>query len=258
MLLNDTVVIKLGDLFLQYEVAKEYNIDNPYGGRVSITYAQGMEVVSRVQALMLPGETFVYQYVDGNSTARGNATMDGFSIVNRTYLPNVIIQVCDMMTGPFDFATINIYVDDGIPVSQCPETMHVPGFSPVIPSSNGVPSLPRPFNNGNQMPEGYYNNSMKVENNKSPVISSQKQMITLGFIWFLVGALLVIACLLSYKFYSLEMQRAAHRNGNNAVNTLTERENEKDDVRDHPSEVQIQEVKTTMIESWSSFGSDDI
>lgn len=104
MLEHDVVLIRSGPLFLQYNRAKDYNIDNPVADRVTITEAYSDDSFSYSLAALAQGESYSYPNFDeaGNS---------------------LVVEVCTMFKEPLgvlDFADISIFVNDGKRESSCP------------------------------------------------------------------------------------------------------------------------------------------
>ena len=116
MLEEDVVLIRVGFLFIQYNRAKDYNVDNPVADKVTITEAYADDNFSYALAALAQGETYTYAGFD----AVGNA---------------LIVQVCAMTVQeqqssggsttttpppPLDYSVISIHVHDGVQESSCP------------------------------------------------------------------------------------------------------------------------------------------
>jgi hypothetical protein len=95
---DDVVLIRIGNLYLQYNRAKLYNVDTDLPDTVTITYAASEEDASDRLAALSDGERWAYRNWD-----------DGHSLV---------VQVCSMeqfeSASQFDFAIVRIYMDDGV------------------------------------------------------------------------------------------------------------------------------------------------
>jgi hypothetical protein len=96
---DDVVLIRIGNLYLQYNRAKLYNIDADLPNTVTITYSASDEVVSDRLAALSDGELFEYKNFDGSGQA-------------------LVVQVCSMVqfesASQFDFSIVRLYLDDGV------------------------------------------------------------------------------------------------------------------------------------------------
>lgn len=98
---NDLVLMRAGNLYLHYNRAKGYNSDTPsaYKDRVVVTESAGDLEVSNFIAALSKGQSYFYP------------NFSGFN--------SLVIEVCDQMTGSYDYAVISMYIEDGIQKSNC-------------------------------------------------------------------------------------------------------------------------------------------
>jgi hypothetical protein len=96
---DDVVLIRIGNLYLQYNRAKLYNSDADLPNTVTITYSPSDEDVSDRLAALSDGELFEYPNFDDSG---------------RT----LVVHVCSMVqfesAYQFDYAIVRMYVDDGV------------------------------------------------------------------------------------------------------------------------------------------------
>jgi hypothetical protein len=113
---DDVVLIRVGNLYIQYNRAKRYNIDADMPDTVTITHAVTDEDVSDRLSVLSHGEKFAYETFDEQNHI-------------------LVIQVCSMViadTSQIDYAIVRIYYDDGNPnVSTCND-----GYVPQPSASN--------------------------------------------------------------------------------------------------------------------------
>ena len=103
MLHTDAVLIRIGNLYLQYNRAKSYNVDADMPNTVTITHAIADDDVSDRLAALSAGEMFQYLY--STSTALNSPNQNRF----------LIVQVCSALkynTSQIDYATIRVYFSD--------------------------------------------------------------------------------------------------------------------------------------------------
>ena len=105
---NEVVVLKIGDLYIQYNKAKGYNsgtyIDQK--DKVTVNYAESEDDVSDLVGELAPGETYIHPSFD-------EAGHD------------LIIQVCSLGAedlADIDYAVLSIHLDDGFQTSLCGDT----------------------------------------------------------------------------------------------------------------------------------------
>ena len=111
---NDAVLVKAGNLYLQYNHARGYNVDVSSPNTVTITEAASDNVVSNALEALSSGEVFTYKNYD----------KDGNSL---------IVEVCDMFRH---HAVINLYLSKDGPQQACvsgapsASPSHFPTFAP--------------------------------------------------------------------------------------------------------------------------------
>ena len=111
---NDAVLVKAGNLYLQYNHARGYNVDVSSPNTVTITEAASDNVVSNALEALSSGEAFTYKNYD----------KDGNSL---------IVEVCDMFRH---HAVINLYLSKDGPQQACvsgapsASPSHFPTFAP--------------------------------------------------------------------------------------------------------------------------------
>jgi hypothetical protein len=163
LLRNDAVLIRIGSLYLQYNRAKNYNMDTDMPNTVTITHAIADDDVSDRLAALSAGETFEYMY--SASSAYDSANQNRY----------LIVQVCSAVqynTSQIDYAMIRIYFrdDDNIQVlsdckkefitqnltsspSENSDSVESPTVSPVVDSGSSLqendPIVDRDDNNDN-------------------------------------------------------------------------------------------------------------
>lgn len=135
LLTTDVALITIGDLFIQYDVSKGYNIDSLSLANVLITQANDTISRSVAVANLSIGESFMYQGVSAEASN------------------GIIIDVCDIGSAneTLDYSIISIYLNDGEQQSTCYNaesiTSSLPSsFVSAVPSSiySSVPSnVPR-------------------------------------------------------------------------------------------------------------------
>jgi hypothetical protein len=92
---DDVVLIRVGNLYIQYNRAKMYNVDADVPNTVTITYAKSNDDVSDRVAALAEGELFLYSNYENGRT--------------------LTIQVCSMVqyeSTQLDFSIVRIYLDD--------------------------------------------------------------------------------------------------------------------------------------------------
>jgi hypothetical protein len=98
MFADDVVLIRIGNLYVQYNRAKRYNIGAEMPNTVTITHAVSNDAVSDRLAALSSGEKFVY--IPFTTSEKQNT---------------LIVQVCSAVqfdTNPMDYAIIRIYYED--------------------------------------------------------------------------------------------------------------------------------------------------
>lgn len=100
---SDVVLMRAGNLYLHYNRAKGYNSDTPsaYKDRVVVTESPGALEVSNFVAALSKGQSYFYPNFSGYNS--------------------LVIEVCDQMTGAYDYAVVSMYIQDGIQKSICEE-----------------------------------------------------------------------------------------------------------------------------------------
>ena len=161
MLDNDTVLIRTGSLYIQFNRAKSYNIDTDMPNTVTITHAIFDDDVSDRLAALSAGETFEYPYT---ASTTGSASR------------NVIIQVCSVTqyeTLQMDFATIRIYFSDEQNVqdlSDCNKTfISTPTEFDVFQSPTSSPAATMAANGSNLQHDHPIVDRDDVDNQKSNI-----------------------------------------------------------------------------------------
>jgi hypothetical protein len=92
------VILRVGNLYIQYNAAKGYNIDEDESvrSRVTIVEAVDSDSISDLKAILGQGEVYVHQTGDGNG------------------LP-LVIEVCGLgIEGSADLATLSIRLDSSL------------------------------------------------------------------------------------------------------------------------------------------------
>ena len=101
MLDDDIVLIRIGNLYVQYNRAKSYNINTDMPNKVTITHAIADDDVSERLTALSVGETFEYLYTASTTNANQNRLL--------------MIQVCSAVlyeTSQMDYAIVRIYFND--------------------------------------------------------------------------------------------------------------------------------------------------
>jgi hypothetical protein len=160
MLVDDSVLIRIGNLYLQYNRAKYYNIDTDMPNTVTITHAIADDDVSDRLAALSTGQTYEYRY--------SASILDSTANQNRF----LVIRVCSAVqynTSQMDYATVRIYFSDEDNISvlsdctkefiplqrtQSSDTVRTPTISPTIVSGNSLqhndPIVDRDDNDNNR------------------------------------------------------------------------------------------------------------
>jgi hypothetical protein len=99
---DDVVLIQVGNLYIQYNRAKDYNIDAQMPNTVTITEATSIDDVSDGLAALSAGENYTY----ANFNNSGNS---------------LIVEVCKLLTftSELDYGIVSIYLDNGEEQSAC-------------------------------------------------------------------------------------------------------------------------------------------
>jgi hypothetical protein len=162
---NDVVLLRAGNLYFQYNRAKGYNIETPnvFKNRVVVTESEGDLEISSFVAALSKGQSYVYP---------------NFSDYN-----GLVIEVCEQMTGPYDYAIVSLYIDNGKQKSRC-------GASDIDTRSPDT----YPFDTSDiaNLPESgslIFETPSASEHNKT-------NKAAVGVVWGIVGVLFVVALLL--------------------------------------------------------------
>ena len=118
---DDVVLIRIGNLYLQYNRAKFYNIDTDVPNTVTIVHVASDEDVSDRLAALSDGELLEYRnYNDSGQT--------------------LVVQVCSMVqyesANQWDYSILRIYIDDGVHDWSICNVEYNP--SPPMPTGNGT------------------------------------------------------------------------------------------------------------------------
>jgi hypothetical protein len=115
---DDVVLLRVGNLYIQYNRAKGYNIDTASPDTVTITHALGDNEVSTALAALKPLESFSSPNFGKTGTA-------------------LVIQVCEVVkeaVGTLDYATVNIHFENQ--KSLCPRSSVDTDSLDVFPTSS--------------------------------------------------------------------------------------------------------------------------
>lgn len=109
---DHVILVKVGPFFIQYNRAKDYNIDSPEPEKVTVTQAWSDvwsdAVPSTLVASLSQGETYIHGNYR-NATIKNDTS--GFSASSLT----LIIQVCKLVAQPsgvLDYADVSIHIVD--------------------------------------------------------------------------------------------------------------------------------------------------
>lgn len=111
--IDDVMLLKVGNLYIQFNRAQTYNSETPeeYKDRVTIVEADEYGGNSNMVAALASGEHYLYKFpTDGgrhNTNANNNLIL-------------VVIEVCEIVFSSFDHAIISVHIADGIQQSTCP------------------------------------------------------------------------------------------------------------------------------------------
>jgi hypothetical protein len=194
---HDVVLVKAGNLYIQYNRAKGYNVDTPepYIDRVVITEATGDLEISWWKAALVTGDEYVYQNFSGNNS--------------------LVIKVCDQLTGLYDFALISLHMDDGMQSSACNGTEV---FDPRINSG---------YSNGSFAWNGSASfHPFIAENSKLAENPGTSSSIVVGVVWGLVGVLVSLACYILYRLRSAKRLRAQRQTKARKQNEATQQKSD--------------------------------
>lgn len=102
---GEAVILKLGDLYIQYNLAKSYNVGTykDQEDRVTINYAESDEAVSDLVGALAENDVYIQPNFAGSGI-------------------DLIIQVCSVGAdelGDIDYAVLSIHMDDGMHSSLC-------------------------------------------------------------------------------------------------------------------------------------------
>lgn len=133
---DDVVLIRIGNLYLQYNRAKLYNSDADQPNTVTVTHSASDEDVSDRLAALSDGELFEYQNFEDSGQS-------------------LVVQICSMVqfesAFQFDYTIVRIYLDDGVhDLSTCnPEYIPQP-LPPVETAMNSSLTSTNVTNPSNQ------------------------------------------------------------------------------------------------------------
>lgn len=173
---DDVILLRVGNLYLQYNRAKGYNIDTPnsYADHVTITKANSNADVSTLVGSITTGRSYIYD--DGSD--------------------KVVIQVCNQVASSlgYDYSLLSIHLADGSQASLCSGFADIP--------SDGASIVP-----GNQ-DDWIVDDAdpLVFESDKSENNPSATNGLLVGIIWGFVGLLFSVAVFLLYKMRRARQQ----------------------------------------------------
>jgi hypothetical protein len=101
---NDAVLLRVGPLFMQFNRAKDYNIDTGSPDAVTVTEVVDGQDYSNALAALSKRKSIVYPDFNGS----------GYDLV---------IEICDLVIntdeGSLDYAMVSTHLNDGLQESQC-------------------------------------------------------------------------------------------------------------------------------------------
>lgn len=164
---NAVVLIRVGDLFLQYSEGKGYNVDTPTVARdrVLIAQADGPSEVSQLIGGVAVGEYYSY--------------------VGYTAEYDLVIEFCDQVVAPYGYAAISIHVADGNQTSVCND--------------------PTAFGAGGLFSESSDHNTPKVGagslvfEDQGSETNPQREKTIIGVVWGFVSLLVLLSIYLVYR-----------------------------------------------------------
>lgn len=179
---SDVVLVRVGNLYVQYNRAKGYNIGSPasYRDRVIITEAAHNLEISVFQAGIAKGQSFVYPDFQGSH--------------------DLVIQVCDQISASFDYAVVSFHLNDGVQTSACngPDAFD----KGTVPASSDTDDV-----------WGQGAGTLVSEGDDRSEMNSKMNSIAIGVVWGLVGLLLVITGFLVYRIrLSRKREKSRSRN----------------------------------------------
>jgi hypothetical protein len=188
---NDMVLLRAGNLYLQYDRAKGYNSDalNAYRDRVVIAESPGDLEISNFVAALAKGQSVTYPNFNG--------------------VDSLIIEVCDQLTGSYDYAVVSLHMDDGTQKSQCRS-----GANVTIPAQPDI----HPMNTTVLLDNSTAIGILVSEN--SSTSEKTKVKVVVGVVWGAVAVLVLVAL---YVTYRLRLRKRAQGCAQSATKPSTPR-----------------------------------
>lgn len=164
------VLIRIGNLFLQLNEGKGYNVDTPAEARdrVIVAEAAGPGEVSQLLKGIAVGQAFV----------RPAFSSEGHDLV---------ITFCDHVVAPYGYAAISIHVEDGVQTSVCGD-----------PDSFGTNAGGLDTDGGGDAVDPNAG-TLVFEDGNSENSGQAKENITIGVIWGFVGILVLVSAYLALR-----------------------------------------------------------
>jgi hypothetical protein len=166
------ILVRIGNLFLQFNEGKDYNVDTPAAARdhVLVVESSGPGEVSQLVAGIAVGQT----YVRSRFTAAGH---------------DLVIEFCDHVVAPYGYAAISIHVSDGVQTSVCANSSSF-GNSGGLDTDGGGQG----GDASNSSPGTFV-----FEDGNSEKDSQRREKITIGVIWAFVGVFVLLAIYLAVR-----------------------------------------------------------
>jgi Gametolysin peptidase M11 len=175
------VLIRIGNLFLQFNEGKGYNVDTPTEARdrVIVAEAAGPGEVSQLLKGIAVGQAFV---------------RPGFSSEGH----DLVITFCDHVVAPYGYAAISIHMEDGVQTSVCGD--------------------PDSFGNAGGLDTGGAGDAVDTsagtlvfEDGNSENGGQSKENITIGVVWGFVGLLVLVSAFLALRMARERKKRQQQR-----------------------------------------------
>lgn len=182
LLTDDFVLVRVGNLYIQCNSAKGYNLDTPmpFRNRVVIAEANGNLEISTHLGRLGTGQQFIYPDFHGSA--------------------DLIIHVCEQVRGVLDYALISIYLSDGVQSTTCEQSPNGGQFRGNGTEDEDVNSWRR---DGGPL--------IREEEGPTSHGASAGDAALTGAIWGVVGVLVVVACILVYRFRKQKQEERAEQ-----------------------------------------------
>jgi hypothetical protein len=184
------VLIRIGNLFLQFNEGKGYNVDTPAEARdkVIIAEAAGPGEVSQLLKGIAVGQAYV----------RPEFSDEGYDLV---------ISFCDHVVAPYGYAAVSIHMEDGVQTSVCgdPDSFgNAGGLDKDGASDAGDPNA----------------GSLVFEDGNSENGGQAKENITIGVVWGFVGFLVLVSAYLALRMVRERKKRKLQVTANTSSKEL--------------------------------------